>query len=281
MLFYEETTADFKIHMSNYSSWPKPVASHIHTYYELYFLLDGSIKYFIGDSFYFLKSNDIVLIPPNIFHRTRPDATEKHSRILLNFAPSFIKKLFNDEDGSTDIFNKVCLFHPNQQEQNVIRYIAGKMLEKYKESPTIYPSFLSSHLSVLLYTLKECISSSDPLIPQKNDVPETLCSIIHYINSSYFNEITLSTLSQKFYLHPTYISNLIKKELGMTFTEYLTRIRIVKSLQLLQGNKHKIEEIASICGFNSSSRYSKVFSSYFKMSPLKYKKEVLNDPNKQ
>ena len=80
---------------------------------------------------------------------------------------------------------------------------------------------------------------------------------------------TLSDIARHFSYHPTYVSNLLKKETGRTFSEIQLRLRMERAVMLINGTSLSIEEIAAILGYNSSNFY-KAFRSVYGVSPRAY-----------
>ena len=72
-------------------------------------------------------------------------------------------------------------------------------------------------------------------------------------------------------------SRLFKKEVGINFVDYLTRIQTRKSIELLCQNDMKIYEIAERVGYSSQHYFSSVFKKEMGMSPIDYRKNVLSN----
>jgi len=82
---------------------------------------------------------------------------------------------------------------------------------------------------------------------------------IKMIQSSYAEDITLTSIAESLSMHPVWLSQLFKKETGQTFTEYLTEIRIVKAKALLRETSMKVYEIASAVGYNDLQYFGSLF----------------------
>ncbi|MEE1043264.1 MAG: AraC family ligand binding domain-containing protein, partial [Clostridia bacterium] len=86
---------------------PLPVTmpvSHYHSYYEIYYLTKGNVRYFIDNTTYDLSAGDIVLIPPNIIHKTSVIDDGSSERLLIWFTADFLEK--NEDDHIFDCFKK-------------------------------------------------------------------------------------------------------------------------------------------------------------------------------
>ncbi|AEM74012.1 PocR ligand-binding domain-containing protein [Caldicellulosiruptor acetigenus] len=97
--------------------------------------------------------------------------------------------------------------------------------------------------------------------------------IIEYIKNHYMEEITLDDLAKMVYLSPTYLSYLFKKQLGVTFKEYLINIRLKKSKELIETTDLPIGEISKMVGIEDQNYFSRLFKRKYGVSPMNYKKD--------
>ena len=103
-----------------------------------------------------------------------------------------------------------------------------------------------------------------------------LYSIVMKVKSeSIDNTIALGELAEEFGVSRGYLSNILKKELGMPFSEYLIGKRIQKAKELLLDDKLSIEEIAEKVGYNDYFYFIKAFKKNTGTSPSKYRKSIL------
>lgn len=98
-------------------------------------------------------------------------------------------------------------------------------------------------------------------------------NILGYIDENY----ALSTLSMKMvcegvHISPSHMSNIFKREMGMTFVQYVTDYRMSKAKQLLKYTALKTYEIAEAVGYADSQYFSTAFKKQVKMSPIEYRK---------
>ncbi len=95
---------------------------------------------------------------------------------------------------------------------------------------------------------------------------------IRYLQDHFQKQITLQDLSRYTNLTPEYFCRLFKSEVGLTFNQYLTRLRMDHAMKLLHLPNSKINQIAPACGYSSVSYFSKVFKEYAGMNPQEYKR---------
>lgn len=93
--------------------------------------------------------------------------------------------------------------------------------------------------------------------------------ILQYMKA-HSDVVTLKDIAARFSYHPNYISALLHRELGKTFTEILLEQRMERAVILLKGTTLSIEEIALMLGYSNSSNFYKAFREYFHQSPRNY-----------
>ncbi|HOJ10449.1 MAG TPA: response regulator [Clostridiales bacterium] len=100
---------------------------------------------------------------------------------------------------------------------------------------------------------------------------ETFRPILQYVNENYCKDTSLSDISEIFTVNPSYISQLFKKQTGITFTEYLTNLRVGHACNLLKSTCFSINEIAEKAGFNDYYYFTRVFKKVTGMTPTHYR----------
>ncbi|WP_424768402.1 response regulator transcription factor [Paenibacillus sp. sgz302251] len=94
-----------------------------------------------------------------------------------------------------------------------------------------------------------------------------------YVDDNYTFEITLNGLAELFHLNETYLSGLFKQHAGATFSDYVTRLRMGKSAELLKSTDLKLTDIAMFVGISSSSYFSTSFKKFYGVSPKEYREK--------
>ncbi|WP_404810029.1 helix-turn-helix domain-containing protein [Metabacillus halosaccharovorans] len=84
-------------------------------------------------------------------------------------------------------------------------------------------------------------------------------------------ELTLKELSEKYHLHPTYISNRFKELFGKSPIQIHKEVRINKSKTLLNSTEMSITDIAYSLGFSGIPNFTRLFKSYVGISPTQYR----------
>lgn len=106
---------------------------------------------------------------------------------------------------------------------------------------------------------------------EQNFTNATFLKLVRYINENYRNEISLTGAAQVMNMNSNYISQLFKKETGITFVHYITQKRIEDAKELLTSTKKPLTDIALEVGFNDTFHFIKTFKRYVGMTPGQYR----------
>lgn len=103
----------------------------------------------------------------------------------------------------------------------------------------------------------------------------TIRKIMDEIKEHYTENITLTGLAEKYSISVSYLSELLKEHLQLSFSEYISSKRIQKAKELLADDSLSIEQIAEQTGYNDYFYFTKVFKKNTGISPSKYRKNLL------
>lgn len=100
---------------------------------------------------------------------------------------------------------------------------------------------------------------------------KSIDKIVSYIQAHFSEDISLNIVAEAVYLHPAYISRLIKERTGKTFSALITDLRIEKAIALLENSHLHVYEIAEQSGFSNLKYFYKVFKELTGKSPSDYR----------
>lgn len=103
-------------------------------------------------------------------------------------------------------------------------------------------------------------------------VNNLLLQIEQEVNEHYMEELSLKTLSEKYFMNSAYLGQLFKKEYGVFFKDYLNSVRIKKAAKLLLQSNRKIYQIAKDVGYNNTDHFINTFTKEMGVTPSRYRK---------
>lgn len=86
------------------------------------------------------------------------------------------------------------------------------------------------------------------------------------------SETTLNEIAASLHVSASSLTRSMQKELGMSFGEYITSLRIEKACFLLRNTEQKMYEVAENCGYGSQHYFSRVFRKQRGETPQTYRK---------
>lgn len=107
---------------------------------------------------------------------------------------------------------------------------------------------------------------------KQNNITATVADIQRYIDNHYWEEISLTVLSQRYHINMSYLSEIFKRHTGTTYVEYLSSVRLDHAAKLLSENrKLRIHEVAGHVGYADANYFSKCFKKRFGVTPDQYR----------
>ena len=146
-------------------------------------------------------------------------------------------------------------------------YFSGKIVSpKEHESIVKLLSIFAQHLAMV---------SNQIFIQQENAEPPVMTKARAYIHEHQTEEIKLGQVAKAVNMSSFYFCKTFKKISGINFTDYVARLRIEKSKNLLLNPNLRVSEIAFEVGFQSLTHFNRVFKKILGQSPTDYRAQLL------
>ena len=146
-------------------------------------------------------------------------------------------------------------------------YFSGKVVSpKQHESAIKLLTIFAQHLAML---------SNQVFIQQENAEPPVITKARAYIEEHQTEEISLGQVAKAVNMSSFYFCKMFKKVTNVNFTDYVARVRIEKSKNLLLNPNLRVSEIAFEVGFQSLTHFNRVFKRLLGQSPTDYRAQLL------
>lgn len=100
---------------------------------------------------------------------------------------------------------------------------------------------------------------------------------IDYIKEHYNENICLKDIAQEVYLSESYLSRKMKIVTGISFVEYITKVRIEKAMQYLRDSNAKVTEVSCKVGYPDYRYFSHIFKKYTGYTPSQWRENYLSN----
>jgi two-component system response regulator YesN len=97
---------------------------------------------------------------------------------------------------------------------------------------------------------------------------------IEYMKIKLDRDISLQEVAEYVGISPSYFSALFKQENGYNFVDFLVRLRMEKSLELLERTDLTVAQIGGEVGYRSYRYFTKVFKDYYGMTPTQFRERL-------
>ncbi len=256
---------------------------HWHSEPEITLILEGEMDYRVNDVTYRLTAGQAIYVNSNCLHSGWNEERECIS-VPLNFAPSMLfkfdesriyKKYVEPIIKSRTLAGVVLDPATSETDREMISYLSGIIAEKQRIHDCYELDIMANLCSFWAIFAPKALK----LIESEGEVGETKQTVrikkaVDYIDANYKEEITLSELAKLCGLSRSEFCRSFKSVMRRTPIEYVTGIRIRKSLPLLASREYSITEIAEMCGFSGSSYFSEMFRRHMSCSPSYYAKYI-------
>ncbi|MBQ7986642.1 MAG: AraC family transcriptional regulator [Clostridia bacterium] len=244
--------------------------NHSHPYYELLYVRSGNFTYFIDDEIIPVEPKTIILTNRNTIHKARLYEEGDSTYFVIRFYPTSLDDALSDT--LLNLF-KFRRFSVDEKDFSLIDLLFSKIYKEFKNKSDGCDIMLKYELSEILITLSRLVSKSNLNIENEH-TPTVIEESIKYINSLVgtpeINEITLTSVAEKFFMSPTHFSRKFKQETGFGFKEYIISAKILFAKNLMHSTNYSITKIALMSGFDDSNYFSTVFKNHESISPRAY-----------
>ena len=238
--------------------------------------VENSMKYF---NINYTKSMGLIVVKPLVKNKL---TNEKELRLDLisenisNIAKDIMSR-FKYSNVFVDSKNQVVILC----DTNPIKYWHGtvneleNMINRYLNiNVVICASFLRNDPIQINVVYK---SLCNRLIDKSNKT-NVIIEAQKYINRNYNNEyLSISEIANSLGVSQTYLSRMFKREMGSTFSQYLTNVRIKNAIILMRDPSLRLNEIAELIGYGTQNYFNNIFKRSVGISPQDYKIGVVNE----
>jgi AraC-like DNA-binding protein/ligand-binding sensor protein len=147
--------------------------------------------------------------------------------------------------------------------------------EAYFQSRVVTKKKYDSILRLLTVFARHLAAISNQLlVREEHSESPVVTKARNFIHEHQDDDLTLAQVAQSVNTSAYYFCKMFRKSTGMTFTDYLARVRVEKVKNLLLNPHKRVSEAAFEAGFQSLSQFNRVFRKLEGASPTMYRDQL-------
>ena len=277
--FYSDSDAGMVIQKHNCYS---PAFDHFHTYFEAFYVYEGTCEHETGGEQRTLQMGDFCIIPPGVSHRI--SVQNQSIVIVMILSSQVIENTFRNptyyKDNTLSRFflknlhysgsDESLLFHTGNDEElkNILIRMMLESINKYQEYDAILSAYFSLFFGKLLRYYEKTVSTPGENRHRNSEAYE----ITAYIQEHH-TDITLAKIAERWHYTPEYTSRYIRETTGRTFSDILIEARMKHAVSLLKSTSLPVSEIAYQVGYVNTENFIRTFRKRYQTTPTGYRKE--------
>ena len=233
-----------------------------HNMLELTYVDQGSLHSVADGQDLLLKQGDLVLYAPGQWHMQYAD---------IGIAPRFITLSFEAEGFDFNILTNKLVKAP----QKAIDLLQ-QMLREQEELDTYAEDMILALLSQLLVTLLRADAAAAPLRSSHclNHENAIIRKAQQYITTNVRKRLSVPLVAQNADISPSYLTTLFQKHLQISPGEYIRRIKLQESKQMIREGNLNFTQIAQTLHYSTIHHFSRQFKEKFGVTPSEYAKSI-------
>ena len=244
----------------------KEFSYHYHDFHKVVIFISGKAAYHIEGKAYQLKPWDILLVNRHAIHRPEIDSSVPYERFILwiqNDIPwQELLKCFQKANDRS--YNLVRLNSALQEKMKDILF----ELENSAKSDEYGREILtqSLFLQFMVYLNRIFLEKQYIFDNKSYTFDSQIASILQYINHNLKEDLSVETLSARYYVSKYHLMRKFKQETGYTLHNYIVNKRLLMARTLIS-NGMPVTKAAQESGFAEYSTFSRAYRKQFKTNP--------------
>ncbi|WP_434778159.1 helix-turn-helix domain-containing protein [Neisseria sp. Ec49-e6-T10] len=247
----------------------------------LLYVLKGSVDVGSEEMCIHLYPDDVLLINKN--HQYEISSDQDNIVIRLEVSNHYFARYFKE------YFHHKFTLVPDQQPgfkrkyTTAIKVLLARMLTSYIRNNIDFTAleinkFLSEILLILVLYFKEEDLSNQKL---NSSYSKRIDKIIRFLEDHYNQNVSLKAVADSEHISFAYLSRLFKKEVGLSFIQYLTKIKFEHCVHDLVNTSKPVYQIIQEHGFSNTKQFIQLFKNVYNQTPNKFRESYKNHDSGQ
>lgn len=267
---------EFEIYHSTNTS-PQPSIYQSHHFYELFFILRGSIRVIVEETDLSPALGDALIYPPQCMHRvTHTDPSLPYERFYIYLSKEFLSSISTPDYDFTEHLNRLtaggrnCL-QPGAEAVQALVPLADEIIEAAKDiSPE---GIIANRCRMTIYLIRLLRLLEESIAATADSETTRMNDLIRYINQNAAQPLSLDHLEEVFGISKFVLLHEFKDYTGMSIYQYILTRRVILAQQLIQQGA-KPNQACEQSGFTDYTSFYRAFKARTGKSPNQYAKTL-------
>ena len=232
-----------------------------HEFWELIYVDQGPLHSVADGQDLLLEQGDMVLYTPGQWHMQYAD---------IGVAPRYVRICFRASGGDLSVLKNQRI-RPSQQAMLLLQHL----LREQERMEDFAGDMILSLLNLLLITLlrqkqpdhlqaTHCVNNENEIIRRAQQ----------YISTHVREKLSVPVVAKNTRVSASYLTALFQKHLQISPGEYIRRVKLQESRQMIREGEMNLSQIAAALQYSTIHHFSRQFKEKFGISPSEYAKSV-------
>lgn len=247
---------------------------HLHREFEVNLILDGSVEILSQGRGYHAETGDFFVFDPYQPHELR--AREGTVLILsIQISPTFFSDYFPQMESvrfGTEIFHRAA----SPRHQQLYRQLL-ELTCCYCQKAPFYELDCARDINALFRALLDVSAFtvvSEAERPAQRARQERVRYLAERIEGGFSEKLLLGDLAKELGVDLYYLSHFFREHFGLSFQEYLAKLRCEKARRELLLTDRSLLDISLSCGFSSPKYFQRAFQKQYGAAPKEYRRQA-------
>ena len=247
---------------------------HLHREFEVNLILDGSVEILSQGREYHAETGDFFVFDPYQPHELR--AREGTVLILsIQISPAFFSDYFPQMESvrfGTEIFHRAA----SPRHQQLYRQLL-ELTCCYCQKAPFYELDCAGNINALFRALLDVSAFtvvSEAERPAQRARQERVRYLAERIEGGFSEKLLLGDLATELGVDLYYLSHFFREHFGLSFQEYLAKLRCEKARRELLLTDRSLLDISLSCGFSSPKYFQRAFQKQYGATPREYRRQA-------
>lgn len=254
---------------------------HSHSFLELGYVVSGEAQNNLNENESTIKKGNYFIIDYGASHNYHSIGEESLLVINCLFDPEFIDQSLRGCKSFSDVVNSYMIKHSynttNISPANYIFFdddgeiykLLQDMLDEFDaQNPGFIDIMRCKLIEIIIRTMRkrtvEQISSSN----------EICAYMMNFAQNNLAEKNILGRISQNLRISESCLSRKFKREIGLTFSSYVRKIRVEHACSLLANTNKEIIEISQLAGYSDSKFFNESFKRQLGITPRQFRRKA-------